>query len=267
MTMRHRNWIALSVALFGCSGATTEGPVTTSELKSKAAADLAAGTAQGDPCADNRWYGDAECDSFCPNADTDCVPAGDPVVCAEFMEVSNGVCSRPADDPCLFQDPDCDSAPPGGAGGSSGGGVVCAMISEVSDGVCGRPADDPCIFQDPDCTTDPPPGTYDCDLSKITCQTFAPVICPDGQVSSVIDSCYGPCVDPSECAPVACTAISEVPDGVCSRPDSDPCRGQDPDCVSDPGVVCAMYIEVSDGVCSRPADDPCIFQDPDCVAN
>jgi hypothetical protein len=72
--------------------------------------------------------------------------------------------------------------------------------------------------------------------------------------------------------PVACTLISEIPNGVCGRPESDPCRFQDPDCLPGPtppvdpgGVACAAFIEESDNVCSRPADDPCKSQDPDCV--
>jgi hypothetical protein len=80
----------------------------------------------------------------------------------------------------------------------------------------------------------------------------------------------------ADCAPadepVACTLILEVSNGVCSRPESDPCRFQDPDCVAgssptDPGrgVACAAFLEVSDGVCSRPKDDPCKGQDPDCI--
>src|SRR5262245_55767250 len=104
--MKNRTWIALSVALFGCSGATTGGPVTATELKSEAASQIAAGTATGDPCAANRWYGDGTCDSFCPYADTDCAPTGSAVVCAMFVGVADGTCSRAADDPCRFQDPD-----------------------------------------------------------------------------------------------------------------------------------------------------------------
>jgi len=83
-----------------------------------------------------------------------------------------------------------------------------------------------------------PPKLHDCDVRKITCQTFAPVVCPDGTVPTVVDSCYGECVPKDQCAPledgpgegVACAAFIEVSDGVCSRKDDDPCRSQDPDC-------------------------------------
>lgn len=88
--------------------------------------------------------------------------------------------------------------------------------------------------------------------------------------------CDGFCANAdSDCSseePVACTLISEIANGVCGRPESDPCRFQDPDCLPgsippDPGgVACAAFIEESDGVCSRPADDPCKAQDPDCTS-
>ena len=109
------------------------------------------------------------------------------------------------------------------------------------DGVCGEPH--VCGIPDPDCGPAEPtePAGYDCDTSKITCQTFAPVICPDGQVPTVVDQCYGECVPKDKCAPVdndgtndgsgvVCAAFIEQPDGKCSRAEDDPCRAQDPDC-------------------------------------
>jgi hypothetical protein len=38
-----------------------------------------------------------------------------------------------------------------------------------------------CGIPDPACGPTEPAGD-DCDTSKITCQTFAPILCPDGQV-------------------------------------------------------------------------------------
>jgi hypothetical protein len=102
-----------------------------------------------DLCAEQGWYGDGECDTFCPDADTDC--AHDPdeaVVCALFIEVEDGVCSRPDSDPCRMQDPDC------GVKDADDDGVVCALYIEESDGECSRPDTDPCRSQDPDCTED-----------------------------------------------------------------------------------------------------------------
>ncbi len=130
---------ALALLLVACSGGKTTGGTgaSTAEEK-KAAAEAANGSSSSgsDVCAEKAWYGDGVCDSFCADHDADCVPDGTQVVCAEFIEESNGVCERADDDPCKFQDPDCgDSVPPSAGGGDgSGGGVVCAMFVGVSDG-------------------------------------------------------------------------------------------------------------------------------------
>jgi hypothetical protein len=252
----------------GCYGSTAPTDESSSEasLKETAANKVAAGGVTEDPCATNGWYGDSVCDTFCFDTDADCQASGEPVYCAEFIEIEDGTCMRPETDPCRFQDPDCNvNAPtiPGDTDPPTNPDepVACALYLELEDGKCSRPEDDACRFQDPDCA-DQREG-YDCDTSKITCQTFAPVTCPDGQVPTVVDGCYGDCVDPAECAPVACLAYIEESDGACSRPENDPCKGQDPDC-TDGGVACDAYVEESDGMCSRAKDDPCMFQDPDC---
>ena len=201
--MRRHVLCALVLTAIGCSGAVDGTPQQQQKLA--AANAHAQGTQTGDACAQNRWYGDGECDTFCADTDSDCVPSGKAVVCAQFIEGGNGVCDRPANDACRFQDPDC-SAPPStpGAGGSSGsappGGVACALVSEVPNNHCDRPASDPCRFQDPDCNAGGPvPTPVDCDTSKVVCQTFAPVVCPAGQVPTVVNGCYGPCVDEEVC--------------------------------------------------------------------
>lgn len=180
------------------------------------------------------------------------------VVCALFVEVSDGVCSRPADDPCIAQDPDCTAAGAScEAGGqifpdgsevpsgdscntcSCGNGnvnctrigceeVVCALFIEESDGVCSRFPLDPCISQDPDCVA----GGQSCEVAG---QTF-----PDGSAIPSGDSCNScGCNDGSVictlalCEEVACLLFLEESDGVCSRFPLDPCKGQDPDCTVD----------------------------------
>jgi hypothetical protein len=62
------------------------------------------------------------------------------VACTLIEEASDGVCSRPIDDPCKSQDPDCSTEP-----------AVCALFIEAPDGLCSRFTNDPCIGQDPDC--------------------------------------------------------------------------------------------------------------------
>ena len=235
---------ALFLLLAACSGKQVGGASSSDDTLAlkKAAAEAASNdsSAKGDPvatptdaCAEHGWYGDGECDSFCPQRDTDCVSdgSGAQTVCATFVEVSDGKCSRAATDPCLFQDPDCSGQTPPSSGG---GGTACATISEVSDGVCKRPDSDPCRFQDPDCTTG---GGSDAN--------------PGGGTG-----------DSGGSGGVACPALIELSNGKCERPASDPCRSIDPDC----NVACAEYVEQSDGVCKRDANDPCIFQDPDCSA-
>lgn len=130
-------------------------------------------------CAD----GDVVC------TDVDCEPDG----CDLYLEVADGVCSRPADDPCIGQDPDCSEPEPEpeklacDAGGltfphgdevPSGDScnrcscddgsvscteatcdpVFCAEFVEEPDGVCARFPLDPCIAQDPDCASAAPPA-------------------------------------------------------------------------------------------------------------
>jgi hypothetical protein len=113
--------------------------------------------------------------------------ACEPVVCALFVELSDGVCSRFPLDPCISQDPDClpdagscevagqtfpngSSVPSGDSCNTCGcndGSVLCtlalcepvasAFFVEESDGVCSRFPLDPCQSQDPDCVTSSEP--------------------------------------------------------------------------------------------------------------
>jgi hypothetical protein len=180
----------------------------------------------------------------------------EPVVCAAFLEESDGVCSRFPLDPCRSQDPDCGeggascevagqtfpdgSAVPSGDSCNSCGcndgsvactevacePVFCALFVEESDGVCSRFPLDPCISQDPDCLD----AGGSCEVAG---QTF-----PNGSGVPSGDSCNGcGCNDGSvictavACEPVACALFIEESDGVCSRFPLDPCRSQDPDCL------------------------------------
>ncbi len=246
----------LMLALWGCSGATTNSDGTSSaelEKKRAAANEVAKGTAEGDACAENGWYGDGECDTFCDGADTDCVPNGkDPTFCAAFSEAPDGVCGRPEDDVCRYQDPDCSQSGGGPANpGNPDEPVGCALILELSDGVCLRPASDPCREQDPDCSqVEPDPG--------VGCPAIA--LAPDGVCSPPVGE--EPCVLVDPDCDVACAEYIEDSDGVCKRADTDPCRSQDPDC----DVACLTYVEEPDGECTRPSTDPCRSQDPDCKA-
>ncbi len=127
----HLLFVLASVTLLACAGDVQK------DNKASVAQAIGAGEeVDGDVCTVNGWNDDAVCDSWCPDGDvSDCDDDG--VVCATFIEIANGVCSRPADDPCRAQDPDCNQD--------------CSEFIELANGVCERPANDPCIFQDPDC--------------------------------------------------------------------------------------------------------------------
>ncbi len=253
MEMKMKSLCVLALLMGACSGKQVGGESATDTLAlKKAAAEAAAHESSGsgspttsteDPCAAHAWYGDGECDSFCAQHDTDCVPdgSGTPTVCAQFIELADGKCLRAGADPCRFQDADCGGVIPPIAG-DGGGMVACATISEVSDGVCKRADSDPCRFQDPDCTSgggnDGNPGAGGGGSG--------------GDSGSAGNTGGG----------VACPAIIEISNGKCERPASDPCRSIDPDC----NVACATFVEQPDGECKRDPNDPCLFQDPDCKA-
>jgi hypothetical protein len=67
----------------------------------------------------------------------------------------------------------------------------------------------------------------DCDPKHVTCDEAEPA-CLLGTVAVVVDGCWGPCIDQSECAPIPCDRegpASECPrgwgcvgDGQCAPP-------------------------------------------------
>lgn len=204
--MKSKYLSCLFLLVVACSGGQTTGgdkagAQSVAQLKKAAAEAHAKKEPQpGDVCAEHAWYGDGECDTFCQDFDSnDCVPAeNDPVVCATFIELSDGVCSRKPDDPCIGQDPDCTPGddPVHSHPQQPPGGIVCPAIAEAPDGVCKVDLDDPCAaYIDPDCQNGEGGG-----------QTPPPT------------------------NPQVCAQYIEQPDGVCGRDPSDPCIFQDPDC-------------------------------------
>jgi hypothetical protein len=243
-----RNYALLVMLAAGCSTEVEPAPEALSKVD--AASALNAGTLTYDACARYGWYDDDVCDTFCTQTDTDCSSDGGPVMCAQFIEESDAKCSRKGDDPCRFQDPDCNvSAPPNDPGDDT----VCALFVSLPDGVCSRAADDPCRRQDLDC-------------GARICWNVRPDT-PDGDCRL---ECYDS--DP-DCKvkplPTDDNCESFVPfglDGVCNFPEGHQCRSYDDDCTDGgDGIVCAAYIEETNGICSRPSVDPCRHQDPDCT--
>jgi len=114
------------------------------------------GRPESDPCR----FQDPDCsnggsgNSGSGNSSSGNSGSGTGVACALYIEISDGVCSRPANDPCKAQDPDCVAGSVPGCGPGPTEPVVCALFIEQSDGVCSRPANDPCKAQDPDCQID-----------------------------------------------------------------------------------------------------------------
>ncbi len=260
----------LALLVGGCSGADDAAPLATSEVKSELTSD--GSVPAGDAAVPSERAGRGRADADRPGRRGNGQgPAG----------------ARPG------SGPDCDDGD---------GGVVCAQFIEEADGECSRTPDDACRFQDPDCTAE-----------GQACEAAGQVF-PDGSAVPSGDSCNTcGCNDGSVictlalCEEVACLAIVEEPDGVCSRFPLDPCISQDPDCAAsgqacevagqtfpdgsavpsgdscnscacnDGGVsctlalceqvFCAAFIENPDGVCSRFPLDPCISQDPDCAAS
>lgn len=209
--MRQLSWWALCLVIGGAVGCGTEshGPPVRFDDKEDALARMSEPdfepTPGEDVCADNEWYGDGECDFWCPSADSDCAGTDD-IVCAAFVEDSDGVCRRSPMDPCRSQDPDCDVA------------CVDLPIFPGTDGVCEYDPADPCMAS----------RDRDCD-------------------------------------PIYCALYEEMPDGMCSRSDDDPCRSQDPDCDANPPIQCRAIAQLPDGICSEDPTDPCVaLSDPDC---
>jgi hypothetical protein len=106
----------------------------------------------------------------------------------------------------------------------------CATGSEEL-GYC---VDSECIYQ------------FDCELSHAVCDMVEPT-CPDGQVITVLNGCYGPCVDPSACESTQSSCLSKD-----DCPSLHECLVYCPDCVGDPG-------------CTSNCEGLCVPVEPECI--
>lgn len=140
----------------------------------------------------------------CDDGSPRCAAAAcEPVACDLILEPSDGVCSRSALDPCIFQDPDC--GPGADSGGDAGTNSDAGAGTGTAVGSCEVAGQ---IFPD---ESEVPSGD-DCN----TCS------CNDGSVA---------CTERA-CDLVFCAEFVEEPDALCARFPLDPCMSQDPDCVS-----------------------------------
>jgi hypothetical protein len=202
-------------------------------------------------CRTRGWYGDGECDAWCPAGDAkDCAPNGSGVACAEFFSPADGVCDRK--DPCApLQDEDCMKSDPGAGGGSDG----CAPDRPVEptpakgDGKC-EPESAAELKDDPDCA------------SLICPAIFSPA---DGVCNAKSACDY---VIDEDCARtggtdpggVVCDAIAYPSNGKCEAPPG--CEANDPqDCMAG-GVICITIAYAKNGKCE--AAPGCEGSDPDC---
>ncbi len=116
---------------------------------------------------------------------------------------------------------------------------------------------------------------FDCDQSHAFCDMIPP-LCGPGLVNSVINGCYGPCVDPATCRPadLECRVDEDCPEGqaclmycwASCPPDGSPCTSDctgvcvpsAPQCVSDLDCVDAAG---SAGAC---VNGVCVMSPTDC---
>jgi hypothetical protein len=219
---------------------------STAELKAEARASLAGDPKPDrDPCAVHGWYGDGECDDFCPQADDDCQLA-----CPTLFSRADGECDE--SDPCSpFTDEDCQDPTD-----------ACVIIATQPDGVCDRSI--PCW--DPECDASvcadvayPKDGSCDavrgCEARDPDCLVENPS-CRELQHPA-----DGVCTAPAGCdsldvdctGSVACIEIAYATNGKCEAARG--CEYTDPrDCA----IVCPTIDLPRDGVCSgSPCDEDC----------
>jgi hypothetical protein len=235
-----------------------------------------------DDCASHNWYGDGECDAWCPKGDPkDCAPATGGVVCAAFFSPADGYCNRA--DPCgPAQDEDCQKAPddpscdPGIPRPQPGDGkcepktfaefkadpdcavIACPAIFSPADGKCApRGACDFVI--DEDCQTASGGGTTGSPGTGAT----TPIACIEIQypTNGKCEAAKGCEYTDADCANsgsgVACDAIAYPINGKCEAPKG--CEANDPDCG---GVICITIAYAKNGKCE--AAKGCEASDPDC---
>lgn len=72
-------------------------------------------------------------------------------------------------------------------------------------------------------------GAHDCNPQHVLCDAIEPVCFRAGTVPSVVDGCWGECVDLVSCQPVACGGDSQCPQQT-SCQESGFCATEQPEC-------------------------------------
>jgi hypothetical protein len=220
-------------------------------------------TQPADVCLLHKWYGDGECDVWCPRGDpADCAPpTGGGVICAEFFSPADGYCDPR--DPCgPVQDEDCQKG-----GGTQPCDPMPTPRPEPGDGKCEptsceelkvdvdcRELACPAIFSSADGKCEPRSA---CDF--VIDEDCAKPCASSGGGSTPCDGGREPdgCVQPTN--PIICPAIRYEDNGKCEAPPA--CRSNDPiDCA----VACIDIAYPTNGKCE--AAPGCEANDPrDCA--
>jgi Cys-rich repeat protein len=188
-----------ATALAACSPSAEGEPVVDKEAFRARSADS---PLSYDPCARHRWYGDAECDSFCPVEDPDCAPSAceRDEDCGETERCAPGLCylwCEVGDLACCVGNT-CEPEEPTT--------TECRADDECGDGercVPGPICLDWCLRGDPSCCSGnacaplDPPGSREC---------LADADCAEGERCEAGPVCLDWCLrdDPSCCSGNVC---------------------------------------------------------------
>ncbi len=157
----------------GAAGVSDDSAATGGTSSTGGSTNSSGGTPSGTGGADAIYCVDVDCPGACrgTTCPTDAQPNGD------WVCDTSGACTDDIQAYC-----GCDGATFQGSGS-------CPQRAFAHEGECDK---------------------VDCSPSAITCQTLVPpAACPAGQVHSVKDNCYGPCVPISQCA---CSSSAACPD-------------------------------------------------------
>jgi len=213
--MRTTSWIVIAfVMTLGCSAESPQGGLSKDEARALAAAGKAD---LPDFCAEQGWYGDGVCDSFCAQPDPDCTPceaAGGACVALYPGNCADGtigdanvyscggglgvMCCLPAlppePTPCEAAGGACVADAPGACQGGT--------IGDATEYSCGGGIGVMCCLPDPECT---PPDPGQCPIGMCYCGTqvgvdenCCPIIaCPQVEAPA---ACPATCAADADCA-------------------------------------------------------------------
>jgi len=222
--------LTLPLILLAAACGTPNDPITKSDARGEPLKRW-----DGDYCALYGWYGDGECDDFCPNADDDCADEDVPCDCGPMPllapicdDGSTGgmVCVESSDGTCSYQS-DCDGSTDGGTGtacpdhacdGQTAPAMACADGTDAPT-ACVPDDDGVCTLTVVECP-DRPDG--DCAADECGPAPAIARVCDDGSTADMVcrRADDGTCgyahvceCDPAECGPQPLGATYLCEDG------------------------------------------------------